>query len=480
MEDGSHNFLFVCHHWLEVAARTPGVWSFWGNTLADWARWHRHSGTVPLDLVLSFNYSDDEDDPCEVALQDTLQGTLQDRAARDTIRRIHLSSEDRSLLSSIISSLAARCEGVRSNSVESFILLNESCVPLDISDFFAHFRFPKLRRLELNDCKITSWDLLTSRTAVLTTLSLRFYNSSPTPTTSQLLSILTSNPALRKLTLSRYAIPDDGGGGSLLRVPLRHLEDLRLDGGIHPVLGLLHRLDHPGNMDHLRIILSDCAVTDIPQTIGPYLRDHFRRRGRSRNGLGLRVVHFGRHIMLRAGDTCGTGLPDPVICGDWPVTIEVKLNQTPGDLSEKGVLDLIAHTPRDEIVLFESFCGLAAVEDISAHFPNLKALQLESPTVPLSTIFPESGMGGDGGVLPFLQHIGFLSCRDCDDWSPLTAFLARRVSSGYRVGSLMISHSHVCPEVEECIRGIVPVFHYIEPIERCPLGTCSRTILLSR
>ena len=52
LDDGSHNFLLVCHHWFEVASHTPELWCFWGNTLIDWARWCHCSETAPLDLVL--------------------------------------------------------------------------------------------------------------------------------------------------------------------------------------------------------------------------------------------------------------------------------------------------------------------------------------------------------------------------------------------------------------------------------------------
>ena len=443
----------------EVALHTPEVWSFWGNSPTDWARWHRYSGTAPLDLVLGdVNYDD-----CSFDI--ALHGTLQDRAARDAIRRIHLWSEDQEFLSSIISTLTATRGRVRSNSVDSFILSNDGIKLVDVSDFFAHYRFPKLRHLELDDCRIASWDLLMSRTAVLTTLILHLGYPSPTPTTSQLLSILASNPTLRKVSLSRCAVPVDGGGKSPFQVPLHHLKELKLTGGSRHVIGLLHRLDHPTYMDTLDIALCDCVVLDIPQIIGPYLRDYLRRRGRPQNGLGLSVFQAGQaglHATLCVGDVCAFDPSTPM----WGqvatfVKVTVTLDQTMAtnrDRSVKGVLDLIPYTPRDEIVYFRSWGEPAAMEYISINLPNLRTLQFGG--MRLSAALRGSNLDGNDNFWPFLQHIFIerLFVED-DGWDPLATFLAHRASSGNRLGSLVVvSSPHMCLEVEERIRGLVQEF----------------------
>jgi len=451
LEKGSHNFLLVCRHWFEVASRTPELWGFWGNTPEEWARWYRCSGTAPLDLVLSgYGYEAKYFDA-------TVRDALEDRAANDTIRRVHL--EAGGLLRSILDLLTPDCKELRSNSMESFILWNRSKVPVDVSNFFAHHRFPKLRRLNLNNCSASSWDRLVSRTSALTTLELDFSYPSSTPTISQLLSILSSNPTLRRVALLGRAVPDDAGGRSSSRVQLHHLKYLHLDGDLQHVSNLLNQLDHPRNMDLLSLTFRGCDDVDGSRVVGPYLRDYLKRRDRSQNGLNLSAssgyrTYRASHVKLRIGDAGGIDFSDPAQSQiNTFVEITTVLNGGSHPVRERAVLDLVAYIPPEEVVYFKALVNPITTEDIWTQFPNIRGLSYDC--VSLSAAFPSPRLDNEGNIFPPLEHV-LLERVDDDDWNPLITFLARRVSSGGRLDTLVISDStDVPPEVVEVIKGMV-------------------------
>ncbi|KAF9641875.1 hypothetical protein BDM02DRAFT_3194372 [Thelephora ganbajun] len=212
-------------------------------------------------------------------------------------------------------------------------------------------------------------------------------------------------------------------------------------------------------MDSLCITLYDCTIADISQSIGPYLQDYLRRRGRSQDGLEVSLSSESG-VRFHVGDAGGIDFSAPAPARMKSFTfIEINIRQAlPRDVMGKLTLDLIARVPREEIVYFKAWYQSVTMKDVSARFPNLKALYFLG--TPLPAIFPTSHLDVSGDIFPSLQYafLDSVIVKD-DDWSPLTAFLARRSSSGNLLHSLWIKrYCSMRPEVLRSIRSMVREF----------------------
>ena len=249
---------------------------------------------------------------------------------------------NKTLLSSILSSLIPHGEGIRSSSIESISLQYTV-----VSDLFSRCRFPKLWHLHLyNGIETSSWEYLSLHTTALTTLHLAVEAFSHSPTTHQLLSILASNPCLQDLTLSGCEVPRDNGNGSTLHVQLRHLKRLSLVGHFHPVFQLLHRLAHPDKVD-IALFVSRCTVGDTLGTLGPYLQDYLQRNGRFRDGLGIFVYSRGRCVSIQASIPSDARSPtEKAKFATFTTVFEENLSSPTID---KLCAGLVAYTPREQV-----------------------------------------------------------------------------------------------------------------------------------
>ena len=467
LPEGSHNFRLVCHHWFEVAARAPELWGYWGNTLEKWLQFYRRSGATPVDLVLDGNHTGDS----KISFDGPLRDALRERVKLDAIRSIYLRSQRKPLLDSIRSALTPDGEGVQRSSIELI-----SSQHVDLSAFLIHHHFPKLRYLHLaTKFQSPPWEHLGQHTTALTNLSISLNGKASSPTMTQLLSILASNPRLQILALSKWAIPRDSGDGSAVPVPLRYLERLSIDANIRPVFRLLPRLEFPERMDEMNLTVSGCTVEDVLGTLGPCLCDHIQRDGRFRDGLGVFVESSYLSITIEVSTVKDVGeVPQRL---KFATLTAIMREDIPLLDEDQMCVYLVAHTPVEHVVYFEGDLGMDAIRRAIPTMPNIRDLTLISPVLQDGFLQPdpEEPFAGEK-FLPSLQRL-FLKnvVLEDDHWQPLLRYLSHQTSNGRQWFRLSISegYEHICKDVlKEMERLTEELDLDISLDEYCPFDSC--------
>ena len=456
LRKGSYNFLLVCHHWFEVASRTPELWGFWGNTLQDWKKRHHRSRATPLDLVL---YGDTSDSG--VLFDESLQDAVRSRVIQGNIRQVHLMSRDCGTLTSIISSLTPNDEDGRNGNIESIVLESRGFASVDVSNFFARSRLSRLCFLDLSGgIQISSWDRLAPRTTLLTTLSLTIHTSPPSPTITapQLFSILVKNPNLQELNLSDVALPDITDQ-STFKVPLHNLKILSLTGEFRRIFGLLHRLILPETLDRVDLAGGRCTAEDVSQTLVPYMRDHFRRDSRFHEILDVTLSSFPDSISISATIECDE--TDPQGLPYAAFNVHSLPDEFTPEVREQLFTDIFAAIPLEHVLIFRADLDLRLPEELFFMMPNIVVFHLFGVELYEGFLLPNpDGPYADMYLLPALEMLCLIDVFPTDeDWSPLTTYLEDQTSDGQTI-SLEIAGEipHMAPEVVKEIKDMVKEF----------------------
>ena len=467
----SYNFLFVCHGWYEVACRTPELWSCWGNSLMDWKRRCLHFGTSPLDLVL------DEMAHPGGSFDETLRLALRNRAERGLVREVHLKSRDADLVTSILSSLTPEDENARLGNVESISLRG-----VDLFNFFTRHRLPRLRELALVNCSGLALDHLTSYTTALVNLSLvnDVYSSEFIPTTSQLLSLLASNPRIEVVQLTFHVVEDDIGRACLFQVPLPHLKRFALSMDFPHVLTITQRLELPDKPDQVNLWFCSCTTEAVRQLVGPHIRDRVGGDPRFKSNLEISAFSLGDRIFFEASvadveDLC---LSQPPVRGRTGSKFAISLPQNTSQVEgDKLCTDIFALLPQERIVYLQTNLSAGLMEELLIEAPNIEVLNLNYVTMFEWFLLPNPD--GPNAYKKLLPSLRWLCLRgtivEDDDWDPLVRYLTHQTSDDHSI-SLSVSGAgtHICSDVLEEIRSLVDVFLYSpDPDKGCPFDCCS-------
>ena len=365
LERKSYQFLLVCHYWFEVASRTPKLWRCWGTTLEDWNKWCKNSqaGVVPVGLVhIGSKWRNDD-----------FKILLRKLRDNDKIRKLHIQSENSSLMGSIFSCLTPN-EGVQEKHIKSIVVDATDRIPEELSEFFAQSRLPSLQCLKIYGRLLNPlWDHLTSQTTCLTILSLHLYSNTRPLSTSQLISILAANPNLQELLLiGVLPIKAENPGR---RVQLNHLREISLFGNISSISQLLELLELP-RFDDTTLIFENPTLAEMDLILGPCMRDFFQKKFRFKGALSVNANTFLEpSITIDVCGYCGSELEKEGLAVLPSAEFEVLMNENSGTLEFKqSVIKLIKQIPPEHVEHLELDHNLQVPEDLFVSMPSTQVI----------------------------------------------------------------------------------------------------------
>lgn len=398
-----------------------------------------------------------------------MQDALRDRAARGAIRKVHLRGDVIQLLTTIISTLTPEDEGARDSNIESIaldgVIINlptfRSRPPLrhaptngvDASDFFSRHRFPKLQNLSPSGRFMISpqaWACLTSHTTAITDLSLSLNSPFSVLRTSQILSLLASNPNIRSLELVLEVAIDDGSGPKL-PVPLRHLEALYLKGDPHRVFSILRRVEFSDRVDHTRMEFYSHTTQEVAEAIVPQTRDYLHHDPRFEGRLGISISINRNTILLQVG-VIGVGYHGsdrlPQRRAAPYARFSMALRFAPLKERERLCIYTLAHLPQESIVYLQTNLSAAATKEMVVGMSNLEALYLIEPTVSDRFLLPNlDGPNPHVKLLPSLRRLYLQDANAVSfDWGPLIRYVTHQTSGDHAFSlNLYGKDVEICP-----------------------------------
>jgi len=312
----------------------------------------------------------------------------------------------------------------------------------------------------------------------LVNLVLDFNDTAPPsviPTTSQVLSLLASNPGIRCFELQWLWVSDDGGNDSMSPVPLHHLERLSLEGSFHHVFPILRQLELPKRIDNVTLNFSHCGLAEVRETVRSFIRDHLRRDSRFEDRLGVSTSSSAKWFTLQA---CTIGVGPGLLPQNPPhVEFEMQLAESLSLEVHKGLfIDTLTHLPREGVVYLKTNLMVAEMVDILIKMPNIEHLYFFDMIIRKGFLLQGSGeTNTHQNLLPSLKRLYLENVQTEDeDWGPLITYLTHKASDNQAISLEVFGNRvHICSDVLDQIYGLAKEMVYRpDPTIRCPFHRC--------